>query len=65
MNIKILNYAKQYIDFVYKEDGIKSFIDNGRLWIVFPSGRNLELSEREILYNATEYLESEKQMVNY
>jgi hypothetical protein len=65
MNIKALNYANQNINISGQEYGVKSFIDNGKLWIEFPSGRNLELSESEILYQANEYLESEKQMLNF
>lgn len=64
MEKKTLNYAKQYIDIVAQENGFKSFIDNGKLFIEFPSGRNFELSESEILYQANEYLENEKRMIH-
>jgi hypothetical protein len=64
METKTLNYAKQYIDFVAEENGFITFICHGKLYIQFPSGRNFELSESEVLYQATEYLESEKQMLN-
>ena len=64
MNTKALIYAKLNIDIVAEENGFKSFTNDGKLYIEFPSGRNFELSEREIIYQANEYLENEKRIIN-
>lgn len=65
MNTKALMYAKLNIDNFAEENGFfKSFVSNGKLYIEFPSGRNFELSEREIIYQANEYLENEKRIIN-
>ena len=59
MNQKTLNYAKANIDMIAEENGIKAFISQGKLYIEVKSGRNFELSESEVIYQATQFLESE------
>ena len=59
MKKSTLFYAKSYIDIIVKEYGIKTFISDGRLYIELSSGKNLELSEDEIKYQAIEYLKDE------
>lgn len=65
MNIKTIKYAKANIDATAEENGITtlSTIDGERLYIVLSSGKVLEISENEILYQAQIFLESELEQV--
>ena len=59
MTTKTLNYAKAYIDAIAKENEIKTFISQGNLYIELRSGRSFKLSEDEVKYQATEFLQDE------
>jgi len=58
----ILEYAKKQINLgiVEESNGIQRvFISQEKLYIEFPNGKNLQIAEDEIKYQATEYLQSE------
>jgi hypothetical protein len=57
MTTKILNWAKLNID--ESENEIRVFISDGNLNIETRTGRCFELSEKEVRYQAFEYLSSE------
>ena len=65
MHNKTLEYAKKNIDIIAEENGIRAFISQGKLYIQVKSGRNFKLSEDEIKYQATEYLNSEIEDVKH
>jgi uncharacterized protein (DUF2345 family) len=65
MRNKTLEYAKKNIDIIAEENGIRAFISQGELYIQVKSGRNFKLSEDEIKYQATEYLNSEIEDVKH
>ena len=52
MNQKVLNYAKANIDVIAQENDITTHISQGNLYIEFRSGRNFNLSEYEVFYQA-------------
>ena len=54
MNKKTLEYAKANIDIIERENNIKTFISQNKLYIETIFGRNFELSEEEIKYILTE-----------
>ena len=65
MNQKTLEYAKLNIDIIAQENEIKPFVSQSKLYIETKSGRNFELSEEEIKYQASEYLKNEIERVNF
>lgn len=59
---KILKYAKKHIENTGLENGISSVDisdDKKSLYLELYSGKTYELSQREIQYQAEEYLKSE------
>ena len=61
MNEKTINYAMNNLKTI-SDDCDVSFhrkIDNVGIYVEFPNGRNLSLSEDEIYYQAQEHLEYE------
>jgi len=57
---KILQYAKRHIDVTASENNIqKAFIQGDSLYLEMMSGKNYELSQKEIEYQASEFLSSE------
>jgi hypothetical protein len=65
MDSKTLKYAKKNIDSIAEENGIKCYIMDDNLIIEVASGRNFELSEKEIKYQANSYLDSEKERIEF
>lgn len=60
MENRILLYAKKNIDAISEENSIKTDVsESGKLFIELISGRNFELSDSEIKYQAMEYLKNE------
>ena len=59
MEFSTLRYAQKNLDMVAQENGFITDIAMGKLYIEFPSGRSLDLSENEIKYQAIEYLNSQ------
>ena len=57
---KVLKYAKKHIEVTAKENGISSVnIEGDNLYIEMNSGKTYELSQKEIKYQAGEFLNSE------
>lgn len=57
---KIFQYAKKHIEVTAQENGIISVsIGDDNLYLVMCSGKTYELSQREVEYQAEEYLKSE------
>lgn len=54
-----LRYAQKNLDITAQENGFITAIALGKLYIEFPSGRTLNLSEEEIKYQAVEYLNNQ------
>ena len=66
MNEKIVQYAMKQLNIIGKEEGFVPFPnDNYGIYIEFISGRTLNLSEDEIKFKATEYLNSELEEINH
>jgi hypothetical protein len=59
MKLSTLRYAQRNLDIVAEENGFITDIVNGKLYIQFPSGYWLNLSDTEIEYQAIEYLQRE------
>lgn len=59
MQFSTLKYAQKNLDIISQENGFITSIIMGKLYIEFPSGRSLSLSEDEIKYQAIEYLKNE------
>jgi ribosomal protein S4E len=57
MNEKILQYAMNNIATITTDE--KFYIGDNCIYIEFKDGRNLKISEDEVRYQATEYLQSE------
>lgn len=62
MNDKILQYAMKNIVNI-STDATFNIVDN-RIYIEFKDGRNLQIAEDEIRYQAIQYLESEISYIN-
>jgi hypothetical protein len=56
----IISYARRQLQNIAQEDGF-SLVDGGRdkIIIEFPSGRNLALSQEEVVHQAKEFLINE------
>jgi hypothetical protein len=64
--MRVVDYAQKQVQITAEENGIQNvIIVDERLYIEFPSGRCYELSEKEIKYQAEEYLKSELQMIKH
>jgi len=59
MNKKILKYAQLHIDVTAKENNIRTVLTDNALAIETFSGKCYQLADKEILYQAEEYLLSE------
>lgn len=58
--MRLVDYAQMQVKITAQENGIQSVeVLDGRLFIEFPSGKSYELSEKEIRYQAEEYLIAE------
>lgn len=57
MNEKILQYAMNNIASITTDE--KFYMSDNYIYIEFKDGRNLKISEDEVRYQATEYLQSE------
>jgi ABC-type Na+ transport system ATPase subunit NatA len=64
MNVQ--EYARKQVQITAEENGIQAVIvADERLYIEFPSGKCYELSEKEIKYQAEEYLKSELELIKH
>ena len=63
MDIKTLEYAKLNLDAVAV--GYTTSISQGNLYIEFANGRNLKIADDEVLYQASEFLKSEIQSLEF
>jgi hypothetical protein len=62
--MRVVDYAQKQVQITAEENGIQRVeVVNERLYIEFPSGKCYELSEKEIKYQAEEYLKSELEMI--
>lgn len=62
--MRVVDYAQKQVQITAQENGIQSVdVVDGRLYIEFSSGKTYELSEKEIKYQAEEYLKSEIEMI--
>lgn len=59
MNNKALNYAKLNLDSIAEESDIRVFIDLDKIYIELRSGKILQISDEEVLHQATKYLQNE------
>jgi hypothetical protein len=59
MELSTLRYAQKNLDITAQEDGFITSIELGKLYIEFPSGRSLDLSDKEVRYQAVEYLNAQ------
>jgi hypothetical protein len=59
MEAKILNWAKENMR--ESDEDIRVIITDGNLYVETRTGKCFEISEREVRYQATEYLNSEIQ----
>ncbi len=59
MELSTLHYAQKNLDITAQEDGFITSIELGKLYIEFPSGRTLDLSDNEVIYQAVEYLKGQ------
>ena len=62
---KKIKYAKKNLDAIAEENGFKTFISDNNLYIEFRNGRNVRISDEEVLYQATEYLNSEIELLKF
>jgi hypothetical protein len=60
---KTLEYALKQIKLTGEENGLKAFIQEDKLFIGTSIGKIYQLAEKEIKYQAEEYLKSELEMV--
>lgn len=64
--MRTVDYAQKQVKFTAQENGIQNVVVvDERLYIEFPSGKCYELSEKEIKYQAEEYLKSELEMIKH
>lgn len=63
MNEKILEYAMKNIVHIQTDE--KFMIVDNSLYIEFKDGRNLQISDEEVRYQAVQYLENEILYVNH
>ena len=59
MELSTVRYAQRNLDITAQENGFTTSIALGKLYIEFPSGHTLNLSDAEIKYQALEYLRKE------
>ena len=59
MELSTLRYAQKNLDITAQKDGFITSIELGKLYIEFPSGRTLDLSDNEVRYQAVEYLKGQ------
>lgn len=57
MNKNILQYAMNNLETITTDE--KFYISENNIYIEFKDGRCLKISENEVRYQATEYLQSE------
>jgi hypothetical protein len=60
-----IQYAIKQLTLIGKENGFTPIEDNLGIYIEFPSGRNLRISESEIIYQAEEFLKSEIELLKF
>jgi uncharacterized protein (DUF2345 family) len=65
MKRQTLVYAEKQISITAKENGIRVFISDDKLYIEVANGKNYQLSNEEIEYQATEYLKGEIENVKH
>jgi hypothetical protein len=65
MSVNIIYYALKQLEIIGIDCGFKPIYDGNGIYIEFKSGKTLRLSECEIKYQATEYLKSELEMINF
>ena len=58
-------YAMLQLELIGKECGFKPNQDNDKIYIEFPNGKNLTVSDDEKKYQAEEYLKSQIEMLNF
>lgn len=62
--MRAVDYAQKRVQITAQENGIQRVdVVDGRLYIEFPSGKYYELSEKEVKYQAEEYLKSELEKI--
>lgn len=62
---KKIEYAKKNLDVIAEENGFKTFISENNLYIEFRNGRNVKISDDEVMYQATEYLKNEIELLKF
>ena len=60
---RMLDYAMKNLSGIQTD--AKFYVLNDKLYIEFKDGRNLQLSEKEVEYQAIEYLESEISRIKF
>jgi hypothetical protein len=58
-------YAMRQLTLIGKEDGFEPHNDGNKIYLLFPSGRTLSLSDTEIKYQAEQFLLSEIESLKY
>lgn len=59
MELSTLRQAKKNLDITAEKNGFYTTLGMGKLYIGFPSGQMLELSEGEIKFQAQEYFKKQ------
>jgi hypothetical protein len=58
-------YAMKQLEFIGAENNFVPIYDGQSIYIQLFSGKTLSISESEIKYQASEYLKSELEMLNF
>jgi len=62
---KKINYAMKQLELIGAENNFKPIADEKGIYLEFPSGKNLRISEDEIAYQAEQFLRSEIEMLKF
>lgn len=65
MNTSTIYYALKQLELIGIDHGFTPIYDGQSIYIEFKSGKTLTLGESEIKYQATEFLNSELEMINF
>lgn len=58
-------YAMKQLILIGAENNFKPIADDKGIYIEFPSGRNLRLSDSEVIYQAEEFLQSQIELLKF
>lgn len=62
---KTIYYAMHQLELIGIENGFKPYIQNDSIYIELKNGKTLKIADDEIKYQASEYLKSELESINF